>query len=88
MERRSFLKSMFTAAGVLGLAAAAPLKALAMPAAAPAAEPLQSIAAAPAVATPADIEAARLEDVRWRYRRRRVFYRRRRVFFRRRRYRY
>ncbi len=99
MERRHFLKSLFAVAGALGVAAVLPKAAEAMPLTDPAKGAPAPAAIEPAVATPDDIENARVENVQYYYRRRRYFFRprrriffyrrpvyRRRVFFRRRRY--
>ena len=89
MDRRLFLKSLFAVAGTLGATSIVADGARAMPVADPAAGAPLDLQTAPAVATPEDIDAARIEDVRWvRRRRRRWIFRRRRrrVFWRRRRY--
>ena len=86
MDRRLFLRSLFIGAGVLAVTTTLPDIAHAMPAAEPFRDTPVGNAPSAAVATPEDIEAARLEDIQygWRRRRRRVYFRRRRYGYRRR----
>jgi hypothetical protein len=78
MERRLFLKSLFAVAGAVGIAAVLPAESMAMPISGPANGLPANPTTEPAVATPEDIEGAKVEDVQFFYRRRRRFIYRRR----------
>lgn len=67
MERRAFLKFMIAGAGAAAVAASSDALALTtLPAPAPSAAPDPDVA----VATPADLEQAKIEKAQWGYRRR------------------
>jgi hypothetical protein len=77
MERRAFLKFMIAGAGAAAAVAASgeALALTSLPAVPPAGAP------EPAVATPADLEQAKVEQTQWGYYRRRYYWRPRRRFF-------
>lgn len=87
MQRRAFLMLMFTGAGAAAAVAISSGPSLALTSLAPLDPPIgePSVAPEPAVATPADLERAKIEQSYWGRRRR--FWRRRRYFWRRRYYR-
>jgi hypothetical protein len=76
MERRSFLKCIFAGAGVAAIAFASPSRALTR------VTPIEPVDEAPvltpeaAVATPEDMERAKIEKTYWYWRRRRRWHRR------------
>ena len=90
MDRRSFLFGLagaFAASAIVGGSGAAQ----ALPLTPRPDLPPDPVAPAPAVATEADLEAAKAQEAYWvvvRRRRRRYYYRRRRYYYRRRRYYY
>jgi hypothetical protein len=83
MHRRLFMQSLFGLAGAVVGATLLTPRAQAMPFIDPL-MPLdedRSRGVRAAIATPEDLDQAEVEDVRWRFGRRRFFFRRRRRFF-------
>ena len=79
MDRRWFLKAAFGAASAMAVGVSIEDEARAMPIAAEPMAPAANLAPSAAVATPEDLEAAKVEDVYYYFRRR--HHRRRRYFF-------